>query len=43
MPLGQWLTIYLKKIFIEKEKKINILTVFFIFYKSDVKLPKIDC
>ena len=37
---GQWLTIHLKKIFIEKGKRaINILTVFFfISYKSGVKV-----
>ena len=32
-----WLTIQLKKIFMEKEKKINILRDFFISHKSDVK------
>ena len=39
MPLGQWLTIHLKKVFMGKEKKkaINILTIFFISHKSDVK------
>ena len=37
MPLGQWLTIYLKKVFMAKEKKINILTVFFISHKNGVK------
>ena len=36
MPLGQWLAIYLKKIFMRK-KKINVLTAFSIFRKSDVK------
>ena len=39
MPLGQWLIIHLKKVFMEKEKKktINVLIVFSIFYKSGVK------
>ena len=37
MLLGQQLTIYLKKVFIEKKKTINILTVFFISHKSGVK------
>ena len=31
------LTIQLNKVFMEK-KSINILTIFFIFYKSDVKI-----
>ena len=35
MSLGHWLIIHLKKVFIEK--KINILTVFFISHKSGVK------
>ena len=36
--LEQWLIINLKKVFMEKERKlINILTVFSIFYKSDIK------
>ena len=36
---GHWLIIQLKKVFMgkEKEKAINILTVFFISHKSDVK------
>ena len=40
MPLGYWLIIHLKKVFIGKEKKnvINILTVFSIFHKSGVKI-----
>ena len=36
----QWLIIHLKKVFMKKEKEkktINVLTVFFIFYKSNVK------
>ena len=38
MPLGHWLIINLKKIFMENEKKvINILTAFFIFHKSGIK------
>ena len=38
MPLEYWLTIHLKKIFIEKGKKIiNVLTVFFIYHKNDIK------
>ena len=38
MSLEQWLIINLKKVFMEKERKlINILTVFSIFYKSDIK------
>ena len=39
MPLGQGLTIHLKKFFMEKgEKKVvNVLTVFSIFNKSGVK------
>ena len=37
MPLEQWLIIYLKKIFMEKEKKINIFTDFSISHKSSVK------
>ena len=38
MPLEYWLTIHLKKTFIGKGKKIiNILTVFFIYHKNDVK------
>ena len=32
------LRIYFKKVFMRKEKKkINVLTAFFIFHKSDVK------
>ena len=32
MPLGHWLIIHLKKVFIGKEKKaINILIAFFIY------------
>ena len=38
MPLGQYLIIYLKKVFMGKEKKINILTIFFISYKNGVKI-----
>ena len=40
MPLEYWLIIHLKKVFMEKEKKkaINILIVFFISHKSDVKI-----
>ena len=38
MSLGQWLIIYLKKIFMEKEKKINILIIFPIFHKSNIKI-----
>ena len=34
MPLGQWLIIHLKKIFMEKK---NILTAFPVSHKSDVK------
>ena len=34
MPLGHWLIIHLKKVFMKKEKKINVLTAFFIFHKS---------
>ena len=34
MPLRYWLIIHLKKVFMRKK---NVLTVFFIFYKSDVK------
>ena len=41
MPLGYWLIIHLKKVFMGKEmgekKAINILTAFFIFHKSGVK------
>ena len=39
MPLGHWLRIQLKKVFMEKEKEkaVNILTVFFNSHKSDVK------
>ena len=39
MPLGHWLIIHLKKVFMEKEKKkvINVLIVFFISHKSGVK------
>ena len=40
MSLGYWLTIYLKKVFMEKWKKkktINVLTVFFISCKSGVE------
>ena len=41
MFLGHWLIIYLKKIFIEKEKTkvINVLTAFFFFisHESGVK------
>ena len=38
MPLEYWLTIHLKKTFIEKGKKIiNVLTTFFIYHKNDVK------
>ena len=37
MLLEHWLIIYLKKVFIRKEKKINILTAFFIFHKNSVK------
>ena len=36
MPLGHLLIIQLKKVFMGKEKK-NVLTVFFISHKSDVK------
>ena len=35
MLLGYWLTIHLKKVY--KKKTINILTVFLIFHKGDVK------
>ena len=39
MPLRNWLTIQLKKVFMGKENKvINVLTVFFISHKSDVKI-----
>ena len=38
MLLGQWLTIHLKKVFMGKEKKNNVLTVFFISYKSSVEI-----
>ena len=40
MPLGYWLIIHLKKFFMGKEgekKAINVLTTFFIFYKSGAK------
>ena len=37
MPLEHGLTIYLKKIYMEKEKKINVLIAFFISHKSGVK------
>ena len=41
MPLKQWLTIHLKKVFMEKKEKkrkaINVLTTFFISHKSGVK------
>ena len=38
MPLRYWLRIQLKKIFIGEEKyTINVLSVFFISHKSDVK------
>ena len=37
MLLEHWLRIQLKKVFMEKGKKINVLTVFFIFHKNDVK------
>ena len=40
MPLGHWLIIHIKKVFMRNEKKkkvINILTAFFIFHKSDIK------
>ena len=36
MSLRYWLIIHLKKVFMGKEKK-NVLIVFFISYKSDVK------
>ena len=40
MPLGHWLIIHLKKVFMEKEKKkeIDVLTAFFISHKSCVKI-----
>ena len=40
MLLGHLLIINLKKVFMKNEKKkvINILTVFFIFYKSGIKI-----
>ena len=37
MLLEHWLRIQLKKVFMGKGKKINVLTVFFIFHKNDVK------
>ena len=37
MPLRQCLTIHLKKIFMGKGKKINVLTFFSFSLKSDVK------
>ena len=38
MLLGHWLIIHLNKNFMGKvKKKINVLTVFFISYKSGVK------
>ena len=41
MPLGHWLIIHLKKVFMrkgeKKKKTINILTAFFISHKSGVK------
>ena len=40
MPLGQWIIIHLKKVFMGKEEKknaINVLTDFSIFHKSGVK------
>ena len=37
MPLGQWFTIHLKKVFMKKEEKvINVLIVFSILHKIDV-------
>ena len=36
--VGHWLTIQLKKVFMEKEKKtINVLITFFISHKSNIK------
>ena len=37
MPLDQWLINHLKKDFMGEKKVINVLTVFFIFHKSNVK------
>ena len=36
MPLGQWLTIYLKKVFMGK-KVFDVLIAFSISHKSSVK------
>ena len=36
MPLGQWLTIHLKKVFMGKEKKKVIVTFFFSFFFSKI-------
>ena len=36
--LGHWLRIQLNNFFMGKEKKNNVLTVFFISHKSDVKI-----
>ena len=42
--MSLWLTIHLKKIFMEKEKKINVLITFSIFHKICVKnFYKMDC
>ena len=38
MSLEHWLIIKLKKVFMEKETKINVLTVFFISYKNFLQL-----
>ena len=38
MSLGFWLIIHLKKVFIEKKNTINVLTIFFISQKNDVKI-----
>ena len=41
MPLEYWLTIQLKKVFIKKKRRkkaIKDLTVFFISYKTDIKI-----
>ena len=36
--VGHWLIIQLKKVFMEKEKKIiNVLTFFFISHKNNIK------
>ena len=37
--LRNWLKIQLKKVFMKKKKKvINVLTIFFIFHKNNIKI-----